>query len=225
MSYNPSKVDPELGRKVNEHLYNIGVQTPINHTFLEIDDSIKLEKITEHTRQILQILGLDLNDDSIQDTPSRVAKMYVKEIFQGLISENFPKCTTVENKMKYDEMVLEKDISIFSDCEHHIRPIVGYAHVAYIPEQKVLGLSKIPRICQYFARRPQIQERLTEQIFHALAFVLDTHNIAVSINASHLCVSQRGVEDVNSNTTTNKLGGVFKSDPRVRLEFFNSIRK
>ncbi len=171
----------------------------------------------------MNTLGLDLDDDSLCETPKRVAKMFVSEIYWGLDPDAFPKCTTVENKMGYDEMVIERGITIYSDCEHHLRPIVGVANVAYIPNKKVLGLSKIPRICEYFAKRPQIQERLSMQIFHALSYILETDNIAVSINAGHLCVSQRGVEDTTANTTTNKLGGVFKNDPATRAEFFNSI--
>lgn len=222
MSLNKQKCDPELGHKVHEHLSIVGVETPTIENTLSVKE--RITDIEHHFSKIMTTLGLDLTDDSLIETPKRVAKMFVSELFYGLDYDLFPKCTTVENKMNYDEMVIEKDITIMSDCEHHIRPIVGKAYVAYIPNNSVLGLSKIPRVCEYFAKRPQIQERLTEQIYHALSFILDTENVAVTINAMHMCVSQRGVEDTSANTTTTKLGGVFKRDNNVRLEFFNSIR-
>jgi GTP cyclohydrolase I len=149
--------------------------------------------------------------------------MYVNEIFWGLDYDAFPKCTTVSNKMRYDEMVIERNINVQSNCEHHFVVIDGLATVAYIPKDKVLGLSKINRVVEYFSKRPQIQERLTEQIYHALQYILGTDNIAVVIDAQHFCVKSRGVEDVGSSTTTSKLGGVFKSDPSVRLEFMNIV--
>jgi GTP cyclohydrolase I len=149
--------------------------------------------------------------------------MYVNEIFWGLDVEAFPKCTTVDNKMKYDEMVVERNVNVQSNCEHHFVVIDGVATVAYIPKQKVLGLSKINRIVEYFAKRPQIQERLTEQVFHALSFILETDNVAVVVDAQHYCVKSRGVEDVGSSTVTSKLGGVFKNDPSVRNEFMNIV--
>jgi GTP cyclohydrolase I len=171
----------------------------------------------------MRVLGLDLSDDSLIETPKRVAKMYVNEIFWGLDYDAFPKCTTVDNKMKYDEMVIERNVNVQSNCEHHFVVIDGVATVAYIPKQKVLGLSKINRIVEYFAKRPQIQERLTEQVYHALQFILETDDIAVVIDAQHYCVKSRGVEDVGSSTVTSKIGGVFKSDPSVRLEFMNIV--
>jgi GTP cyclohydrolase I len=222
MSFNKVKTNPALGREIHEYLTKLGIQTPLVENKLSRTD--KIDIIQTKMTDIMRALGLDLSDDSLADTPLRVAKMYVQEIYWGLDPDAFPKCTTVENKMKYDEMVVERDITIYSDCEHHLRSIVGTASIAYIPNEKVLGLSKIPRICEYFAKRPQIQERLTMQIFHALEYILETDNIAVSINASHLCVSQRGVEDTSANTTTTKLGGVFKNDPASRMEFFNSIK-
>ena len=222
MSYNKNKCDPALGQKVQEHLLKCGVQTPIKESGLSRTEQI--DSIETHMYQILRTLGLDLTDDSLIETPKRVAKMYVNEIFFGLDTDAFPKCTAVENKMGYDEMVIERNITIYSDCEHHIRPIIGTADIAYIPNDSVLGLSKMPRVCEYFARRPQIQERLTEQIYHALQYILGTDDIAVSINAKHLCVSQRGVEDASADTTTSKLGGVFKTDPATRAEYFNLIR-
>ena len=221
MSYNKTKTDPELGRKVHEHLVKCGVETPTIPN--DIDRKEKIEKIEHHFTAIMQTLGLDLTDDSLIETPKRVAKMYVNEIFWGLDYEAFPKCTTVENKMKYDEMVIERNVNVQSNCEHHFVVIDGVATVAYIPNQKVLGLSKINRIVEYFSKRPQIQERLTEQIYHALQFILDTDNIGVVIDAQHYCVKSRGVEDVGSSTVTSKLGGCFKTDPAVRLEFMNIV--
>jgi GTP cyclohydrolase I len=173
----------------------------------------------------MKTMGLDLNDDSLTDTPKRVAKMYVNEIFWGLDYDAFPKCTTVDNKMKYDEMVVERNVNVQSNCEHHFVIIDGLATVGYIPKQKVLGLSKINRIVEYFSKRPQIQERLTEQVYHALSYILETENVAVVIDAQHYCVKSRGVEDVGSSTVTSKLGGCFKSDPAVRAEFMNIVNK
>jgi len=211
------KTDKHLGKQVNEHLLKVGVETPMNKTGLHMDSPVIIER---KFREIMEALGLDMNDDSLRDTPERVAKMYVYEIFNGLQYSNFPKCTTVENKMKYDEMVCVDKINVQSNCEHHFVIIDGFAKVAYIPKEKVLGLSKINRVVEFFSKRPQIQERLTEQIFHALSFILDTNDIAVQIKATHYCVKSRGVTDTNSDTTTSKLGGVFK-DATVRNEFLN----
>lgn len=221
MSYNKTKCDPELGRRVHEHLVKMGVETPANTNSL--DRKEKIDIIERHMHQIMVTLGLDLNDDSLIETPKRVAKMYVNEIFWGLDYEAFPKCTTVDNKMKYDEMVIERNVNVQSNCEHHFVVIDGLATVGYIPNQKVLGLSKINRIVEYFSKRPQIQERLTEQIYHALQYILETDNVAVVINAQHYCVKSRGVEDVGSSTVTSKLGGCFKVDPSVRAEFMNIV--
>jgi GTP cyclohydrolase I len=201
----------------------MGVETPTFQTALDRKDKIaEIEKSFSH---IMQVLGLDLADDSLMDTPKRVAKMYVNEIFWGLDYDAFPKCTTVDNKMKYDEMVVERSINVQSNCEHHFVVIDGLATVGYIPNQKVLGLSKINRIVEYFSKRPQIQERLTEQIYYALQYILETDNIGVVIDAQHYCVKSRGVEDVGSSTVTSKLGGCFKSDPAVRAEFMNIVNK
>jgi GTP cyclohydrolase I len=221
MSYNKTKCDPDLGKRVHEHLVKCGVETPTIET---VDDrKLKIEIIERHFTEIMRILGLDLGDDSLIDTPKRVAKMYVNEIFWGLDHEAFPKCTTVDNKMKYDEMVIERNVNVQSNCEHHFVVIDGVATVGYIPKQKVLGLSKINRVVEYFSKRPQIQERLTEQIYYALQYILETDNIAVVVDAQHYCVKSRGVEDVGSSTVTSKLGGVFKSDPSVRQEFMNIV--
>lgn len=223
MSYNKTKCDPELGLKIHEHLVKCGVETPIKETGQVIDRKGKIEVIETLFADIMKTMGLDLSDDSLVDTPKRVAKMYVNEIFWGLDYEAFPKCTTVDNKMKYDEMVIERNVNVQSNCEHHFVVIDGVACVAYIPKQKVLGLSKINRIVEYFSKRPQIQERLTEQVFHALQYILETDNVAVVVDAQHYCVKSRGVEDVGSSTVTSKLGGVFKSDPSVRNEFMNIV--
>jgi GTP cyclohydrolase I len=221
MSFNKTKVDPVLGQAVHEYLVKCGVETPT--TPLNLERKEKIDIIEKHFSEIMKTLGLDLTDDSLIDTPKRVAKMYVNEIFWGLDYDAFPKCTTVDNKMKYDEMVVERNVNVQSNCEHHFVVIDGVATVAYIPKNKVLGLSKINRIVEYFAKRPQIQERLTEQVFHALQFILETDNVAVVVDAQHYCVKSRGVEDVGSSTVTSKLGGVFKTDPSVRVEFMNIV--
>jgi GTP cyclohydrolase I len=224
MSYNKTKCDPELGLLVHEHLVKVGVETPIKETGQLIDRKGKIEVIEVLFTNIMKTLGLDLTDDSLIETPKRVAKMYVNEIFWGLDYEAFPKCTTVDNKMKYNEMVCERNINVQSNCEHHFVVIDGLATVAYVPKDKVLGLSKINRIVEYFSKRPQIQERLTEQIFHTLQFILDTEDVAVMIDAQHYCVKSRGVEDTGSSTVTTRLGGGFKSDPSARNEFLSIAR-
>lgn len=218
------KCDPELGHKVEEYLKSKGVHTPTNVDMLMRKDEGKIKKIENHFAAIMDILGLDRQDDSLVETPKRVAKMYVNEIFWGLKPENFPKCTVIENKMGYDEMVIERDITLMSNCEHHFVTIDGKAHVAYIPKGKVLGLSKLNRIVEYFARRPQVQERIAEQIYHALSFILGTEDVAVVIQGVHYCVKSRGVEDHSSFTMTAKLGGCFKSEPDCRAEFMSLIK-
>jgi GTP cyclohydrolase I len=222
MSYNKTKTDPELGLRVHKHLVEMGVETPSTPNDLDRKDKISLIEI--NVKRIMETLGLDLSDDSLAETPNRVAKMYVNEIFWGLDYEAFPKCTTVNNKMRYDEMVIERNINVQSNCEHHLVIIDGLATVAYIPKDRVLGLSKINRIVEYFSKRPQIQERLTEQVYYALQYILDTENVAVVINAQHYCVKSRGVEDTGSSTMTSKLGGCFKTDPSVRAEFMSLVK-
>lgn len=222
MSFNKNKCDPELGRRVHEHLVNMGVETPTIENNLSRTD--KIEIIERKFKDIMETLGLDLSDDSLIETPKRVAKMYVGEIFWGLDYEAFPKCTTVDNKMKYNEMVVERNVNVQSNCEHHFVIIDGLATVAYVPNEKVLGLSKINRIVEYFSKRPQIQERLTEQVFHALRFILETEDVAVMIDAQHYCVKSRGVEDTGSSTVTVRLGGGFKNDPAARAEFLSIAR-
>lgn len=220
-----SKSDPILGKQVQLHLVEKGIETPMT-AMVEVDDETKLARIEENVRDMLENLGLDLTDDSLEETPMRVSKMYVKEIFAGLNYDNFPKCTTVENKFSHgDEFVLEKDITLFSDCEHHLRPIIGKAHVAYIPGEKVLGLSKLNRIVQFFAQRPQVQERLTQQIAEALAFIVGSDDVMVVIEAGHTCVSQRGIKDTNSSTVTAAALGQFgEHNSTLRREVMQNVR-
>jgi GTP cyclohydrolase I len=218
-----SKVDVELGKLVHAHLTNVGVETPVVLDKLHATDKSKIAKIEKNVRAIMETLGMDLADDSLIETPARVAKMYVQEIFRGLNYENFPKCTAVDNKMKYDEMVLERNITAISSCEHHLVTIDQKVDIAYIPKDKVLGLSKLNRLAKFFAQRPQIQERYAEQLFHALEYILDTQDIAVVVKGKHYCVAQRGVEDTSSYTITSKLGGKFKSDPSLRKEFMDLV--
>jgi len=219
MSYNKTKTDAELGLKVQKYLEEKGVQTPMAIDAISMSRKDKIDRIEEHFTDIMEVLGLDLSDDSLEETPKRVAKLMVNEVFWGLEPDAFPKCTAVDNKMKYDEMVIERNINVQSNCEHHFVVIDGFATVGYIPNKTVLGLSKINRIVEYFAKRPQIQERLTEQIYHAMSMILGTADVGVIIDAEHFCVKSRGVEDVGSSTVTTKLGGVFKSDPATRAEF------
>lgn len=189
-----------------------------------LSDEEKIEKIKYHFAEIMQILGLDLTDDSLKETPQRVAKMYVKEIFGGLETKNFPRITTIENKMQYDQMVCVQNIEVMSVCEHHFQTIDGFATVAYIPNHKVIGLSKLNRIVEYFARRPQVQERLTKQIADCLEYLLDTEDVAVHINARHYCLVARGVQDSRSSTTTSDLRGAFKKQSATRSEFLSQCQ-
>ncbi len=205
----------------DEHI-GTSIDTPLREDAFELDEALKIELIEKHFTEIMHILGLDLSDDSLKGTPHRVAKMYVKEIFSGLDPKNMPKIALFDNKYKYNEMLVEKDITFYSNCEHHFVPIIGKAHVAYISNGKVIGLSKINRLVQYFAKRPQVQERLTNQIGEALKEVLQSEDVAVWIDAKHLCVSMRGVQDVNSATVTSFYSGKFKED-QTRNEFLKSI--
>lgn len=188
----------------------------------ELSSEEKVEKIKTHFTEIMKILGMDINDDSLKDTPKRVAKMYVNEIFKGLNTANFPKITTIENKMQYDQMIAVKHIDLISHCEHHFQTIQGHATIAYIPNKKVIGLSKINRIVDFFSRRPQVQERLTKQIADCLEYVLETPNVAVYVNAKHFCVIARGIEDANSTTITTDLRGDFKTRAETRKEFLQN---
>ena len=196
--------------------------TPLRPDAFEQDDELKIELIAKHFKEIMQVLGLDLTDDSLSGTPKRVAKMYVQEVFSGLNPANKPAVRLFENKYKYDQMLVEKDITFYSHCEHHFVPIYGKAHVAYFPNGKVIGLSKINRIVQYYSKRPQVQERLTVQIGNDLKSLLHTEDVAVVMDASHMCVSSRGVNDTNSQTGTAFFSGRFE-DQNVKTEFLNYI--
>lgn len=221
------KSDPELGLKVHEQLVRVGLETPTDWIFLDIEDDIKIAAIEDSMIYILTTLGLDLKDDSLADTPRRLAKMYVKELFWGLDPAKFPKCTTVDNKMNYREsFILEKGITVHSTCEHHFVSIDGRASVAYIPRDKVLGLSKLNRIVQYFSKRPQVQERLTEQVAEALSLVAETPDVAVFIDAAHFCVKTRGIQDVSSSTVTFSARGKFAEiGSPLRAELLAAITK
>jgi GTP cyclohydrolase I len=198
-------------------------ETPLREDAFEMDDELKMELIEKHFREIMHILGLDLTDDSLKGTPRRVAKMYIQEIFSGLNPVNKPKVALFDNKYKYNEMLVEKDITFFSNCEHHFVPIFGKAHIAYISSGKVIGLSKLNRVVQYFAKRPQVQERMTVQIATELKEMLQTEDVAVLIDAKHLCVSSRGVNDVNSSTVTAYYGGKF-SEEQTKNEFLSYLQ-
>jgi GTP cyclohydrolase I len=201
---------------------SFSLETPIRADAFELDDELKIELIEKHFKEIMQILGLDLSDDSLKGTPQRVAKMYVKEIFSGLNPANAPEVKLFDNKYQYKNMLVEKSISFHSLCEHHFVPIVGKAHVAYIPNGQVVGLSKLNRIVRYFARRPQVQERMTIQIANMLKESLGTNDVAVIIEADHMCVASRGVQDVTSNTITSEYSGKFL-DAKTREEFIKYI--
>lgn len=198
-------------------------QTPLRKDAFLIPDDEKIELIKKDVENILNILGLDLTDDSLKGTPNRVAKMFVKEIFGGLNPTKKPSSSTFENKYKYNEMLVEKNIVVYSTCEHHLLPIVGRAHVAYISNGTVVGLSKMNRIVDYFSKRPQVQERLTIQIVQELQKVLNTEDVACVIDAKHLCVNSRGIRDIESSTVTAEFGGRFKEN-LVRREFLDYIK-
>ncbi|MDT9587687.1 MAG: GTP cyclohydrolase I FolE [Candidatus Arsenophonus melophagi] len=210
-------------RLVRQALEAYSLETPLfSHS---LSANRRKQKIEVCMGRIMHLLNLDLNDDSLADTPKRVAKMYVDEIFAGLDYNNFPKITLIENKMDFDEMVTVRDITLTSFCEHHFVAIDGKATVAYIPKDKVVGLSKINRIVQFFSHRPQVQERLTQQILIALQTLLETDDVAISIDAVHFCVKARGVRDISSSTMTTALGGLFKSSHNTRQEFLRNISR
>jgi GTP cyclohydrolase I len=198
------------------------VDTPLRSDAFDKTDDEKIAAIEPHFRAIMETLGMDLNDDSLRGTPLRVAKMYVKELFQGLNPANMPNMTLFENKFQYNEMLVEKNINFYTNCEHHFVPFFGKAHVAYISSGKVIGLSKLNRLVEYFSKRPQVQERLTMQIGKALQTVLQTQDVAVMMDAKHLCVSSRGVKDDSSNTITNFFGGKFQEE-NTKIEFLKYI--
>ncbi|ERM57147.1 MULTISPECIES: GTP cyclohydrolase I FolE [Vibrio] len=203
--------------KVREALLEKGLETPMIPS--EMNPDQKYNRIKGLLTEVVSTLGLDLTDDSLAETPHRIAKMYVHEIFSGLDYDNFPKISVIDNKMSVDEMVKVSNIDLTSTCEHHFITIDGLAEVAYIPENKILGLSKINRIVRFFAQRPQVQERLTQQILVAIQTLVETENVAVTIKATHYCVKSRGVMDANSETSTTALGGIFKTNPQTRAEF------
>ena len=217
----PPTKPPNLDPLVAKILSNV---RPSPLTPNGLSEEQKIAKIAGHFKEIMTTLGLDLNDDSLAQTPQRVAKMFVREIFAGLDSETFPSITSIENKLGYNEMVTVKDVSIISVCEHHFVTIDGRATISYIPKNRVIGLSKINRIAKFFARRPQVQERLTKQIADCLCFVLETDDVAVHISAKHYCVIQRGVEDAGSTTITSDLRGAFREDVRTRTEFIAVVQ-
>jgi GTP cyclohydrolase I len=212
----------ELKDILGENHIGTSVETPLREDAFALSDKEKMKKISQHFRVIMETLGLDLNDDSLSGTPDRVAKMYVKEIFSGLNPANKPALALFENKYQYNQMLVEKNITLFSNCEHHFVPIIGKAHVAYISSGKVIGLSKLNRIVQYFAQRPQVQERLTMQIANELKEALGTEDVAVVIDASHLCVSSRGIKDTTSSTVTAEYSGKFL-EVATRNEFLKYI--
>lgn len=205
----------------DDHLFT-GLETPMKKDAFKISDEKKKEKIAGLFKEIMDVMGLDLTDDSLQGTPQRVAKMYIDEIFSGLNPANKPKLALFDNKYKYNQMLVEKNITFYSNCEHHFVPIIGKAHVAYISSGKVIGLSKLNRIVQYYAKRPQVQERLTNQIAEELKGVLGTEDVAVIIDAKHLCVSSRGVKDDTSSTVTSYFGGKFNTQEKI-VELQNTL--
>ncbi len=217
----PPYIDVLIDEIGDEHV-STSVDTPLRKDAFDRSDAEKIAQIAQHFAQIMDILGLDRTDDSLSGTPKRVAKMYVQEIFSGLNPANFPDIKLFENKYQYNQMLVEKNILFYSNCEHHFVPIIGRAHVAYISGGKVIGLSKINRLVQHFAKRPQVQERLTMQITKALQEVLETQDVAVVIDATHLCVSSRGVKDVNSSTVTANFCGQFENEA-TKNEFLKYI--
>lgn len=225
MDNKTDKTSEELLRDIEEmgdaHIMS-SIATPLRDDAFDLSDAEKIELIQGYFEKIMHTLGLDLTDDSLQGTPKRVAKLYVNELFKGLNEKNKPSMSTFENKYQYKEMLVEKDITLYSNCEHHFLPIVGKAHVAYIPNEKVIGLSKINRIVDYYARRPQVQERLSLQILNELKKSLNSEHVAVFIDAEHMCVSSRGASDQSSSTVTVEYSGKFKEE-KTRNEFLAYI--
>jgi len=221
----------ELNRTMNEEkIEEIGdnhvatsAKNPLRADAFDISDNEKIEKIQESVKDILETLGMDLTDDSLQGTPKRVAKAFVNEIFMGLNPANLPKASTFENNYNYGEMLVEKNIVVYSTCEHHLLPIIGRAHVAYISNGNVIGLSKMNRIVEYFSKRPQVQERLTMQIVQAMQEALGTQDVACVVDAKHLCVNSRGIKDIESSTVTSEFGGKFK-EKETRKEFLQYLQ-
>ena len=221
MKYNKFLEDLEI---IDQDHKNYSIETPLRVDAFEISDDEKISKIEKNVKEILYTLGMDMNDDSLKGTPKRVAKAYVKELFGGLNPENLPTSSTFENKYKYGEMLVEKNITVFSTCEHHLLPIYGKAHVAYFAKDEVVGLSKMNRIVDYYSRRPQVQERLNIQIVKALQKILKTQDVACIIDAKHMCVNSRGIRHIDCSTVTGDFGGKFK-DKLIKREFLDYIRK
>lgn len=220
---NNSKIK-EMIDEIGDNHISTSAKTPLREDAFQLSDEEKIASIQKNVAEILHTLGMDMTDDSLKGTPLRVAKMYVKEIFNGLHPETKPKLSTFDNNYKYAEMLVEKNITVYSTCEHHLLPIVGRAHVAYISKGNVIGLSKMNRIVDYFARRPQVQERLTMQIVQALQEALGTNDVACVIDAKHLCVNSRGIRDIASSTVTAEYGGKFKEDKELKNEFLQYIK-
>ena len=218
-----SKMNEERLEAIGDNHIATSAKNPLREDAFDISDSEKIEKIQESVKDILNTLGMDLTDDSLKGTPKRVAKAYVNELFGGLNPKNMPKASTFDNKYLYKEMLVEKNITVYSTCEHHLLPIFGKAHVAYFSNGNVIGLSKMNRIVDYFARRPQVQERLTIQVVKALQEALGTEDVACVIDAKHLCVNSRGIKDKDCSTVTAEFGGKFK-DNNVKREFLDYIR-
>jgi GTP cyclohydrolase I len=223
-SLNTVETEFNLDELMGDEHIGTSLETPLRADAFEMSDKEKMQKIEHHFREIMNTLGLDLTDDSLKGTPKRVAKMYVQEIFSGLNPANKPEVALFENKYKYKEMLVEKEITFYSNCEHHFVPIIGKAHVAYISNGSVIGLSKINRIVQHFAKRPQVQERLTVQIANELKSLLQTEDVAVVIEASHLCVSSRGIQDITSVTVSSSYHGQFNQES-TRNEFLKYLTK
>ena len=220
MKYNKFLEDLEL---IDEEHKNFSIETPLRDDAFEISDDEKISIIQKNVKEILETLGMDMTDDSLKGTPKRVAKAYVKELFGGLNPKNLPTSSTFENKYQYGEMLVEKNITVFSTCEHHLLPIYGKAHVAYFANNRVVGLSKMNRIVDYYARRPQVQERLNIQIVKALQRILKTDDVACIIDAKHMCVNSRGIRHIDCSTVTGEFGGKFK-DKLTKREFLDYIR-
>ena len=219
------KIDKDFNNidNIGDNHIGTSTNTPIRKDAFKLTNEQKIDVIKDDVRHIMETLGLDLTDDSLNGTPLRVAKMYVNEVFGGLNPEKKPKASTFQNKYKYGEMLVEKNITLYSTCEHHLLPIVGKAHVAYISSGTVVGLSKMNRIVDYFAKRPQVQERLTMQIVKELQDILNTDDVACIIDAKHLCVNSRGIKDITSSTVTSEFGGKFKEE-KTKREFLDYIK-
>jgi GTP cyclohydrolase I len=218
-----SKMNDDRVEEIGENHVGTSAKTPLRADAFDISDSEKIEKIQENVKEILETLGMDLTDDSLQGTPKRVAKAFVNELFMGLNPANKPEPSTFENNYNYGEMLVEKNIVVYSTCEHHLLPIIGRAHVAYISDGRVIGLSKMNRLVEYYAKRPQVQERLTMQVVQAMQEALGTEDVACVIDAKHLCVNSRGIKDIESSTVTAEFGGKFKNRDTKR-EFLDYLK-